>query len=170
MSNPLQRFEDIIKSCLPVASCLLLLMLVLVPWPSQMIKVILSAFPLMALCFWVVNRPEHFSFIWSFIIGLVQDVLLGQPLGITALTYLAADFFLRGQRQFFLQQSFHHMWLMFALVMVGVSLIQWLLASLVTHTWIAVTPVLLRAVIGVLFFPMMTALLHQLQRSVFSRP
>ena len=163
------RFEDVIKSCLPVVSCLFFLMLMVVPWPTPTIKAILSAFPLMTLCFWIINRPENFSLAWSFIIGFAQDVLLGQPLGVTALTYLAADFFLRGQRQFFLQQSFHHLWMMFAFVMVGVALTQWLVASLVIHAWVDIMPILLRIVIGILFFPMMIAILHQLHRSVFSR-
>lgn len=170
MSNPLQSFEDFLKACLPVASCLFFLMLMIVPWPTPTIKAILSAFPLMALCFWIINRPEHFSLAWSFIIGFMQDVLLGQPLGVTALTYLAADFFLRGQRQFFLQQSFHHLWMVFALVMFAVSVIQWLVASSVMHAWVDIAPILLRMVIGVLFFPLVTMLLNQIQRSVFSRP
>ena len=169
MSNPLQRFEDIIKSCLPVASCLFFLMLMMVPWPTPTIKAILSAFPLMTLCFWIINRPEHFSLAWSFIVGFMQDVLLGQPLGVTALTYLAADFFLRGQRQFFLQQSFHHLWMVFAFVLFGVALTQLLVASLVIHAWVEVAPILLRVVIGILFFPLMTMLLNQIQRSIFSR-
>ena len=169
MSNPLQRVEELLKSCLPVASCLFFLMLMVVPWPTPTIKAILSAFPLMTLCFWIINRPEHFSLAWSFIIGFAQDVLLGQPLGVTALTYLAADFFLRGQRQFFLQQSFHHLWMVFAVVMFGVSITQWLVASLVIHAWVDIMPILLRIVIGILFFPLMTMLLNHIQRSVFAR-
>ncbi len=169
MNNPLQRFEDSIKACLPVASGLFFLILMIVPWPSHTIKAILSAFPLMVLCFWIINRPEYFAMTWSFMIGFAQDVILGQPLGVTALIYLAVDFFLRGQRQFFLQQSFHHLWLVFSLVMASVSMAQWLVASLVTHAWIELAPILLRMVIGILFFPMMTMALHHLQRSVFSR-
>ncbi len=169
MSNPLHRFEEFGKACLPVLSCVLFLLLMIVPWPTPTAKAILSAFPLMALCYWVVNRPEHFSMAWSFIIGFIQDVLLGQPLGVTALTYLAADFFLRGQRQFFLQQSFQHLWMVFGIVMIGVSAAQWLVASLVIRAWVDVTPVVLRAVIGILFFPLVTLVLHYLQRSVFSR-
>lgn len=96
MNNALGKFEEFGKASLPVFSCLVFLLLMIVPWPTPTVKAILSAFPLMALCYWIVNRPEHFSMAWSFIIGFMQDVLLGQPLGVTALTYLAADFFLRG--------------------------------------------------------------------------
>ena len=167
MSNPLQRFEDIAKASLPVISCIFFLLLIMVPWPSPMMKVVFSTLPLMALCFWIVNQPDHMSMAWSFIIGFMQDVLLVQPLGVTALAYLAADFFLRGQRNFFLQQSFQHMWMMFAFVMVGVSLVQWLVASLLIHTWVDVVPVALRMLLGVLFFPMMTMLLHNVQRMAF---
>jgi rod shape-determining protein MreD len=169
MSNSLQRFEEIGRTSLPVGTCLLFLMLIVVPWPIPMVKIILSVFPLMTLCFWVINRPEHFSMAWSFIIGFLQDVLLGQPLGVTALAYLAADFFLRGQRQFFLQQSFQHLWMMFAIVIIGVSTVQWLVVSWVMHGWVDLLPVLLRVVVGVLFFPLMTMLLHYVQRALFSR-
>lgn len=169
MNNALGKFEEFGKASLPVFSCLVFLLLMIVPWPTPTVKAILSAFPLMALCYWIVNRPEHFSMAWSFIIGFMQDVLLGQPLGVTALTYLAADFFLRGQRQFFLQQSFLHLWMMFAVVIVGVSAVQWLVASFVIHAWVEIPPVILRVVIGILFFPLVTTVLHAAQRSVFSR-
>jgi rod shape-determining protein MreD len=169
MSHPLQRFEDMVKASLPVISCIFLLMLIIVPWPSPMIKMVFSTLPLMALCFWIVNQPDHMGMGWSFILGFMQDVLLVQPLGVTALTYLAADFFLRGQRNFFLQQSFQHLWMMFAFVMVGVSVVQWLVASLLIHGWVDVVPVALRMGLGILFFPMMTMVLHNVQRVVFSR-
>lgn len=169
MNNPFEQFENFFKASLPVASCVFFLLLMIVPWPMPTAKAVLSVFPLMILCFWVVNRPEHFSMAWSFIIGFLQDVLLGQPLGITALTYLAADFFLRGQRQFFLQQSFRHLWTMFGVVILCVSLVQWLVASLIIHAWVEIMPMCLKVGIGVLFFPMTTVILHHLQRSVFSR-
>ncbi|NDE91312.1 MAG: rod shape-determining protein MreD [Alphaproteobacteria bacterium] len=173
MSRFLHTIEEFWKASLPVASCIFFVLMMLMPLsihgPLVTVKMILSAFPLMALCFWIVNQPEHFGVGWSFIIGFMQDVLLGQPLGMTALAYLGADFFLRGQGHFFLQQSFQHLWMMFAVVMVGVSAVQWLIASLMMHNWIDVMPMLVRVALGILFFPLVAFLLHQMQRSVFGR-
>jgi rod shape-determining protein MreD len=169
MESSWYRFDIALRALVPVGSCLILMLLTVVPWPWPELRTLFSTFSLMALCYWVVNRPDLFSMRWSFIIGFVHDVLLGQPIGLTALCYLGADFFLRSQRQFFLHQSFRHFWVMFAVVMLGVSFVQWGMTSLIIRQPLDILPIGMKVLMAVLLFPLMVFSLHAVQRLFLGR-
>ncbi|MBI3418567.1 MAG: rod shape-determining protein MreD, partial [Proteobacteria bacterium] len=112
---------------------------------------------------WVIYRPDLFSAPWSFVLGLLHDALVGQFLGVGALSYLLADFILRAQRTFFLNLSFFQAWMVYALVFTGAMMLQWGLSSLIDTTFLDLLPVVSRLVLGILLFPLVTGILHQLQ-------
>lgn len=51
---------------------------------------ILPLFPLITLYIWAVRRPRYVSPWLIFAVGLVQDLLIGGPMGVWALAYLVA--------------------------------------------------------------------------------
>lgn len=169
IESPIQKLDYVMRASAPLLSCIFFLLLALVPWPSPILKTVLSTFVLMVLCYWVVHKPNFFPVQASFLIGLTQDVLMGQPIGITAFTYLAADLFLRSQRQFFLQQSFRNLWLMFFVIITGASALQWGVASVITGRTVDAMPWMFKVLLGVLFFPFMASVLHLMQRWLLGR-
>lgn len=169
MDDTLQKLDRGLRAALPVGVCLFFILLMLVPWPFPHARQLLSLVVFMALCHWVVHAPDYFSMRWSFIIGFLQDVLLGQPLGISALTYLAADFFLRTQRLFFLQQSFRHFWMVFAAMAALISLAQWGVAHVFMGQGVSMSSLLLNIVTGILLFPLISVVLHGIQRLLLSK-
>ena len=77
---------------LPLASTLLLLALSLLAPPFAAAS--LGAPPPLAfigVCVWAVQRPEAFGIVAAFLIGLLQDLLTGAPLGVTAFLYALAQ-------------------------------------------------------------------------------
>lgn len=169
MNTAFQKLDDTLRGALPVASCIVFLLLALIPFPGALLREIFAACVLMTLCYWLINKPESLSFYWSFIIGLLQDMLLGQPLGISAFTYLGVDFFLRGQQQFFSQQPFFHLWLMLALVIIAASSLHWLIASLLAQSLLALLPVMIKTALAILLFPCLVGCLHAAQRFFLGR-
>jgi rod shape-determining protein MreD len=145
-----------------VASCFVLVLLSLAPAPP-LVKGIIQALPIMLLCFWVLQRPESFGVVWSFLLGLLIDVLTGQTLGIHAISFLVADIILRSQRNFLRHHSFLLGWLAASVVMAVASLVPWLVAGLVAGSFYEVVPVLLRVAFGILFFPVAVGILQRMQ-------
>ena len=150
------------RASLPVASCFVLILLAFAPWPP-LAKGIIQALPIMLLCFWVMHRPDLFGVLWSFLLGLMQDMLTGQTLGINAFAFLLADFILRSQRGFFRNHSFFVAWMIASAVIAGASLLPWLMAGVVAGAFYEIEPVVLRIAFGVLLFPIIAGLLQRLQ-------
>ncbi|HVY12839.1 MAG TPA: rod shape-determining protein MreD, partial [Alphaproteobacteria bacterium] len=124
------QIDRTLQASLPVAWCFILVLFTLAPWPSPVLHTLADALPLMMICYWTVQRPEAFPMRWAFLLGFLQDMLSGQFLGVTALSYLLADFSLRSQRNSLLHQPFFFNWLIYALVLAGANILQWLLFSL----------------------------------------
>lgn len=164
MEDFAHKLDKSLRAAIPVGVCLLFLLLMLVPWPWAELRGLLGMVVLMALCYWVVHAPDFFSMRWSFIIGFLQDVLLGQPLGLSALLFLGADIFLRTQRLFFLQQSFRHFWIVFTLIAVALNCAVWIVRHVFLENGGSPMPFLINTLSGILLFPLISLFLHGLQR------
>jgi rod shape-determining protein MreD len=158
------QIDKIFKSSIPVLSTLFFVLLNLAPWPLPILKHMLVPFVLMSICYWVINRPENFSMRWSFIFGVLQDLLSGQMLGVMAFSYLVADYVVRSQRQFFITQSFMYAWGGCAIAISATTALQWLIVFVFMKQPVDVTLLVVRSLMGVLLFPLMARLLNALQQ------
>lgn len=164
----LQKIDTAVRSSLPVALCLVFVLLDMAPWTSPIAHAVLDPIPLIILCYWVIHRPEFFPMSASFGVGLLRDALSGQFLGVITFSYLLADFILRSQRTFFANQPFLSSWMVYGLVLTGAGLLQWSLTSLMEHEFLDLVPMLLRIAFGVLLYPVISGVLSWLQ-NILSR-
>ncbi len=81
---------------------------------------------------WAIYRPDWLPVWGVFVAGLVFDALAGLPLGLTAVLLVAVYWPITMQRQIFLREPFPFLWLSFAVVLVVVEMLRWLLVSLLT--------------------------------------
>jgi rod shape-determining protein MreD len=169
MDSSLRHLDQLFRFSLPVATVLFLVLLNMVPWPWQWLRSMLAPMPLVAICYWVIHRPQLFSMRWSFIIGILQDLLFGQMLGVLAFSYLVADFFLRSHRQFFMRQSFIFIWLAFAVAIAATMALQGLIAFYFMGQPVDMMALAFRAGLGVLLFPLVARLLHGIERRVLAK-
>ena len=169
MNSFFHNIDSLLRSSIPVLTVILPLLLLFIPWNEPLLHSIIAPLALISLCHWVVNRPDLFGMYWSFIIGFIYDALIGAPLGITALAYLAADFFLRSQRSFFLHQSFVRFWIVVSVIILAVMFSQWGIANFITEKHLPLLPPILKAMLGILALPLLSSILHILQKTLPSK-
>jgi rod shape-determining protein MreD len=148
---------------LPLLSTLLLIVVAVVPWGGPAwSETALALLPVAAIYFWSIRRPQLMPALLVFLIGLVLDVMTHGPLGVWAMTALAAAFSARVARRSrpaygALRSGVH----VIATLAVATALADLVLAA---YVWQPVSPlVVLQACgAGVLAYPLVASLLSLL--------
>jgi rod shape-determining protein MreD len=166
MATMATRLGNAVRTSLPVGSVILLMLLALAPWPWPWFRSLLFPLPLMAVCYWIIYRPDLFSMRWSFITGLIHDLLLGVVPGLMAFSFLAADFVLRRRHSAGSDRPFMSNWLLFAVIVLAVTCLQWAMARLLFKLPVDLVTLLLTALPGILLFPILARVLHAGQRLI----
>lgn len=122
--------------------------------------------PLVIVFFWSVYGPDYLPPFSVFMIGLVQDLLTGGPLGLWPAVYLVTQYIVMSQRAYFLGREQKVVWLGFALASVGAGLILWLVMSLMSGVLLPVRYLLLQLAATVLIYPLFGIVFGELHRRV----
>lgn len=150
--------------CAPLAVTLLLLLLSHAPGAYVALAPVMPPLALMAVFYWSVHRPDWFGVVSAFVVGLLVDVLLGAPLGISAGLYAVSHILLTRQQRFFKGTTFPLVWGGYAVtqlaVTVGQALLWWLLLARAPH----LGDVLTLNILGALLFPPVCWILSRLQK------
>ncbi len=160
-----ERFEAILarttRGLVPAATILLMLVVSLVPLNLPYFSQIAPAVTLIAVFYWTIYRPDLLPPAAVFVLGALQDLVVGTPLGMSALVLLLTSGFVRSQRRALLAKSFAIVWLGFAVTALGVALLSWLAASLYFLTMVRIVPVLVQGAVTVALYPLFAWCLRQ---------
>ncbi len=121
--------------------------------------------PLMAIYHWAIFRPRLLPTSVVFLIGLLQDVLSGTPIGVNALVFIAVYGAVLSQKRFFSGKSFAILWLGFALIAAGAMALSWVAVSLLSLTLVEPRTVIFQYVLTLGLFPAVAWLLLRWQRT-----
>lgn len=124
--------------------------------------VVAPSFALIAVFFWTLHRPDAMPPLAVFAIGLVQDVLSGEPLGVNAAVLVMVQAGLASQRRFFNGKSFSVVWLGFAIAAVGAYAASWALVSIWHGSVVDVRVAALRGLATIGWCPILCRLLLSL--------
>lgn len=122
--------------------------------------------PLVIVFFWSIYGPNYLPALSVFLIGLLQDLLTGGPLGLWAGVYLVAQFVVMSQRSYFMGREQKVVWLGFALVAVGASVILWLVMSLMSGVLLPAGALLSQMLATVMIYPLFGVVFGELHRRV----
>ncbi len=122
--------------------------------------------PLVIVFFWTVYGPDLMPSVSVFLIGLLQDLLTGGPLGLWPAVYLATQFIVLSQRAYFLGREQKVVWIGFALASLGAGLILWLVMSLMSGALLPVGALALQLIATVLIYPVFAIVFGELHRRV----
>lgn len=122
--------------------------------------------PLVVVFFWTVYGPDYMPPLSVFVIGLLQDLLTGGPLGLWAGVYLVTQYIVLSQRPYFLGREQKVVWIGFALAAAGASIILWLVMSLMSGVLLPVRGLAAQMVATVLIYPLFGIAFRQLHRRV----
>lgn len=93
--------------------------------------------------YWVLYRPDLFNMVAIFFLGFVSDVISSAPLGINIISFLVIYLIVSNKFSFFNSKPFNVIWFCFALIILFVEFIKWLLVSVYYAKFIP---------LGILFF------------------
>ena len=168
MTAPLlQRFDVWARNALPVALSLTLALFTVVPFGVPHLAKIVPALNLIAIFYWSVWRPDLLPPLAVFLVGLIQDIVGGVPLGLNAFAFLLVNGVTVSQRTVFIGKPFVMSWAGFTVVGSGAMALQWLIMSLLNFTLIGPEPMVFQLLITLALFPAVALALNGLQRAVY---
>lgn len=119
------KLENSSRNLAPGLVTLLLVLFTVAPRQLTASVDFMPPLVLMAIYYWGIFRPQLMPYWWVFILGLIQDGLMGIPPGISSLLFMLFRFLVRRQGRMFARQSFIALWLGFGLLTAIVFLLTW---------------------------------------------
>ncbi len=153
------------RSLSPFAVTMLLVMIGMIPLRIPNLAPVMPALGLIAVYFWLVQRPDLMPAWAVVLVGLAQDLLGGGALGVGAFVLLAVYASLAGQRRYLARSGFAAMWLIFLPVAAGAFFLAWLLNSLIAETVLDAGPAAFQYLTTVAFYPCVAWVFVQAQRA-----
>ena len=102
----LQRLDRSVRLLAPFVVSAILVLLSAVPVYVSGYGQIAVDVGLVTVFYWAIYRPDLFPVVAAFALGLWQDILVGSPIGLHALTLLLANWAIVSQRTFFQGKAF----------------------------------------------------------------
>lgn len=158
-----RRLARLLGQATPAALTALLMLPSVLPIEAPRIGEITPMLTVMAVFYWSIYRPELLPPWIAFAIGLLQDLVSGGPVGMTALILVLVAAYVATQRRVFLTRSFMVGWGGFALIALAVAAGSWALASLYFGGVMRPAPILLQAMATVMLYPALVWLLGRAQ-------
>jgi rod shape-determining protein MreD len=158
--------EGRLRSAVPVLLALAVVLVDLAPRPAAGGGGLAPFLTLAVVYFWSVYRPDLMTYPAVFAVGLVYDVLSGQPLGGTALALLLGRGVLIARQRFFYAKSFAVIWALFVLWAPAVEAIRYLAAATLVGALVDPRPLIVQCALTVALYPALSWLLVRLYGQV----
>lgn len=114
---------------------------------------------LIGVYYWSVFKPEFLPIWVVFILGVLQDILMGSPLGLMPLLLIVVQQFIFFQGRQFLERDFIFNWFVFVMLVIGFGIMSWGISSLYFRTLLDYWDVLGQILMTIAFYPVITWLL-----------
>lgn len=147
------------KAVIPFMTVLFLIIIMVLPYNIPLLSDIMPFLTLIGVYYWSVFKPELLPIGVVFILGLLQDVLLGSPLGLMPLLLIVVQQFIHVQGRQFLERDFLFNWFVFVMIVIGFGFLNWGIASLYIKTFLEYWSVLGQIFLTIAFYPVITGLL-----------
>ncbi|MBL4894279.1 MAG: rod shape-determining protein MreD [Emcibacter sp.] len=122
--------EKGLRGLLPFISTLVLVLLMQIQYRLFFLDNIFPFLSLISVYYWSIFKPRLMPVAAVFLLGLLQDILSGGPLGMMALLLVLVQIFVVRQGRRFLEKEFLFNWLVFIFVALLFGLSNWVIASI----------------------------------------
>lgn len=167
--SPLQQLDQRLRHSLPVLLNLSLILVNATPTHLPGFAIIAPVLPLIGIYYWSVFRSDLLGPATAFALGLVQDIVVGMPLGVSSLIYLLVQVVSSAQRKFFLGKPFLIAWWGFAFIAAGALALQWGFMAVFFAKRVALVSVAYEFLLTVLAYPILCWMFARLQLALLSR-
>jgi rod shape-determining protein MreD len=162
----LPRVNNGLARLLPTATTVVALLVTILPVRIPGYAALTPAFILMAVYHWTIYRPDLLPPGAVLAVGLAQDLLTGDPVGINALLLLLARGAVLRQRRHFVNRTFPFVWTGFTLLGIAAMLGLWVANCLLHLSVLGFRTAVFRAVLTIAIFPAASFALGRTQRAL----
>ena len=155
-----------IKMVIPFLSVLFLIIIMVLPYNMPLIGDIMPFLTLIGVYYWSVFKPELLPVGVVFVLGLLQDILLGSPLGLTSLLLVVVQQFIYFQGRQFLERDFIFNWFVFVMLVIGFGLLSWGITSLYFRVFLDYLGVIGQILLTIAFYPIITWVLGWMKKVI----
>ncbi len=152
------------RQAMPVVTILVLILLARTPFSLAMFPDIAAGVTVMAVFYWTIYRPDLLPPAIVFVIGLIQDILTGGPIGLLAFVFLVIHGATLSQRTIFIGKPFSLAWLGFGVILAVALLLTWLFTCLLSASFVLMPNLLVPYVATVTSFPLVAWLFVRMHR------
>lgn len=137
----------------PFLSTIFCILLTMVPLGLSSAYLAPPSFALVSIYIWVLVRPSLMSPPAVFVLGLLQDLVWGGPLGLWAAVFLIAYVLTASQRQFLSGRGFGIAWAAFGIVVLVCEVLAWIIASVFYWSPMPILPILSQMLLTFALYP-----------------
>ena len=166
LTTVLQRMDLTARSLIPLVITVLLVTLSVLPLRLTFLDPVAPDWALMSVQYWSVRRPDQFSPVAVFGVGLYADVLSGAPLGTSAFVLLIVYAVVQSQRRYLMDRSFWVAWVVFLLVAALAGLLEWMLVCALANAVLNPIPSLNQYLFTIALYPLLARLLVLAEKAV----
>ena len=159
------RLDRAARHVAPFVITVMLVVLNAIPLPVPDYRSIVPLIPLMAIYYWALYRPDLMPIGAVFLVGILEDVLTGAPLGLNAFLFLLVHSLIRSRSRMIAGKGFAVVWIVFMLVLLGAGIVSWLVASLLYDAPIRMAPAVTQLMLTLVLYPCLAWLLIRVQRA-----
>jgi len=116
--------------------------------------------------FWTLKNPDHLGYTAIFMAGIVNDVIIGIPIGISSFCYLLICFVTAYIRNITLSPNFINDWLSFLFIILFVNSIQVTILDLIFLTDVNYLKYLINTGFTFLFYPIFFFLFNLINKKI----
>lgn len=120
-------------------------------------------FLLMTVYYWSIYRPSVMPIAYTFVLGVLIDLLSDIQLGISSLLLISIQIIVQRSRLFLMGQPFMMVWLGFTVIAFAYAVLMWFLLSVVNISFFpkeSFVEVLIAALLTTLIFPIVCMILQ----------
>ncbi|MCP4329329.1 MAG: rod shape-determining protein MreD [Alphaproteobacteria bacterium] len=162
----LGRMNFFALAVMPFILTVALVLVGIAQWPLPSPVSTPPQFGLIAVFYWAIHRPGVLPVVAVFVIGLIQDTLGGDPIGLNALIYLFAYSILRANGHRFEDKSFFVEWAAFAATAAAAVFLTWIVMSLRAEAFLGLGPALTRFALDLAVYPIFAWIFGLIRRGM----
>jgi rod shape-determining protein MreD len=151
--SPWHRLDQNARRLLPVLSTLLLGFVSILPVDIPRWGEMAPPLILVGVFYWSLVRPDLMQPATAFLLGLVEDLVTGAPIGSGALVMVITQWIMRGQQRFLANRPFLLLWAAFLPVIMMATILEWLVYATLTFHAVPILIALARMALGFVLFP-----------------
>ena len=163
----IQKKNKIFINLLKLAPVIILFVSVLNEFDLNYIKYFSFNFPFILIYYWSLKRSESLGYGYIFIAGLINDVVVGIPIGFTSINYLLICGFAAYLRNITLRPKMLQDWLYFLFTISFVNSINFIILNMLLLIHVDYMSLFYNTFFTFLFYLLFANLFHIYQRVVF---